>query len=88
MIPFPSEGIPFRQKSIPRGRIGSNIWAGASRGGGRGIQQAGGRHRAALQNSACPLCGNYFAPEYQLEWMAKTTGVSLDFLKTCQNCRK
>ena len=38
--------------------------------------------------AACNVCGNYFAPEYQLEWMAKTTGVSLDFLKTCQNCRK
>jgi NADH dehydrogenase/NADH:ubiquinone oxidoreductase subunit G len=38
--------------------------------------------------AACSVCGNYFAPEYQLEWMAKSTGVSLDFLKTCQNCRK
>jgi len=38
--------------------------------------------------AACSVCGNYFAPEYQLEWMAKTTGVSLDFLKTCQDCRK
>ncbi|HSR11679.1 MAG TPA: 4Fe-4S binding protein, partial [Thermodesulfobacteriota bacterium] len=38
--------------------------------------------------AACKVCGQYFAPEYQLEWMAKTTGVSLDFLKTCQNCRK
>ncbi len=38
--------------------------------------------------AACNVCGNYFAPEYQLEWMAKTTGVSLDFLKTCQDCRK
>jgi NADH dehydrogenase/NADH:ubiquinone oxidoreductase subunit G len=38
--------------------------------------------------AACNVCGNYFAPEYQLEWMAKTTGVALDFLKTCQDCRK
>ena len=37
---------------------------------------------------ACPVCGNHFAPEYQLEWMAKKTGVSLDFLRVCQNCRK
>lgn len=37
---------------------------------------------------ACPSCGNYFAPEYQLEWMAEKTGVSLDFLRICQNCRK
>ncbi len=38
--------------------------------------------------AACKVCGKYFAPEYQLEWMAKKTGVSLDFLKTCQDCRK
>ncbi len=35
----------------------------------------------------CKVCGNYFAPEYQLEWMSKKTGVPLDFFKTCQNCR-
>ncbi len=38
--------------------------------------------------AACTVCGKHFAPEYQLEWMAKKTGVSLDFLKTCQDCRK
>ncbi len=38
--------------------------------------------------AACKVCGQTFAPEYQLEWMSKKAGVSLDFLKTCQNCRK
>jgi bidirectional [NiFe] hydrogenase diaphorase subunit len=37
---------------------------------------------------ACHACGNYFAPEYQLEWMAQKTGVPLDFFQVCQNCRK
>lgn len=37
---------------------------------------------------ACKVCGNYFAPEYQLEWMAKKTGVPLEFFQTCQTCRK
>jgi len=37
---------------------------------------------------ACQACGNYFAPEYQLEWMAQKTGVPLDFFQVCQNCRK
>jgi len=50
-----------------------------------GVRSIWGRD---FKMAACPVCGNYFAPEYQLEWMAKTTGVSLDFLKTCQNCRK
>jgi bidirectional [NiFe] hydrogenase diaphorase subunit len=37
---------------------------------------------------ACNVCGNYFAPEYQLEWMAKKTGQPLEFFHTCQDCRK
>ncbi|MBI4495344.1 MAG: (2Fe-2S)-binding protein [Deltaproteobacteria bacterium] len=36
---------------------------------------------------ACRVCGKLFAPAYQLEWMAKKTGVSLEFLQTCQDCR-
>lgn len=37
---------------------------------------------------ACDVCGNFFAPEYQLEWMSQKTGVPLEFFHTCQNCRK
>lgn len=37
---------------------------------------------------ACQVCGQYFAPRYQLEWMSKKTGVPLESLQTCQNCRK
>jgi bidirectional [NiFe] hydrogenase diaphorase subunit len=37
---------------------------------------------------ACNVCGNLFAPEYQLEWMSKKSGVALEFFHTCQNCRK
>jgi len=37
---------------------------------------------------ACNVCGNLFAPEYQLEWMSKKTGVPLEFFHTCQDCRK
>jgi bidirectional [NiFe] hydrogenase diaphorase subunit len=37
---------------------------------------------------ACNVCGNYFAPAYQLEWMSKKAGVPLEFFQTCQNCRK
>ncbi len=36
----------------------------------------------------CNVCGNYFAPAYQLEWMSKKTGVPLEFFHTCQDCRK
>jgi hypothetical protein len=50
-----------------------------------GVRSIWGRN---FQLQACPVCGNQFAPEYQLEWMAKKTGVSLYFLRVCQNCRK
>jgi NADH dehydrogenase/NADH:ubiquinone oxidoreductase subunit G len=50
-----------------------------------GVRSIWGRN---FKLQACPVCGNHFAPEYQLEWMANKTGVSLDFLRVCQNCRK
>jgi bidirectional [NiFe] hydrogenase diaphorase subunit len=37
---------------------------------------------------ACKACGKFFAPAYQLEWMAQKTGQPLEFLQTCQDCRK
>lgn len=50
----------------------------------KGVRRIWGRD-FALQ--ACRVCGNYFAPEYQLEWMSKKSGVPMDFFRTCQNCR-
>ncbi len=37
--------------------------------------------------AACETCGNYFAPEYQLDWMSQKTGVSREFFRKCPNCR-
>jgi len=36
---------------------------------------------------ACKECGRYFAPQEQLEYIGKKTGVPLDTLYTCVNCR-
>ena len=33
-----------------------------------GVRSIWGRN---FQLQACPVCGNQFAPEYQLEWMAR-----------------
>jgi NADH dehydrogenase/NADH:ubiquinone oxidoreductase subunit G len=35
----------------------------------------------------CKVCGKVFAPEDQLKWISKTTGVSFDDLTTCVDCR-
>ncbi|MDD5168504.1 MAG: 2Fe-2S iron-sulfur cluster-binding protein [Syntrophales bacterium] len=37
--------------------------------------------------ATCKVCGQYFAPIEQLEWIAKTTGQALDNLMTCTSCR-
>jgi len=37
--------------------------------------------------AACKVCGRYFAPQEQLEYISKTTGVSLDELSVCVDCR-
>jgi len=36
---------------------------------------------------ACKVCGKYFAPQDQLEYIGKKTGVPLDKLYTCVDCR-
>jgi NADH dehydrogenase/NADH:ubiquinone oxidoreductase subunit G len=36
---------------------------------------------------ACKECGRYFAPQEQLEYIGKKTGVPLDKLYTCVDCR-
>ena len=35
----------------------------------------------------CKVCGKYFAPQEQLEYIGRTTGVSLDVLSVCVDCR-
>jgi NADH dehydrogenase/NADH:ubiquinone oxidoreductase subunit G len=50
-----------------------------------GVRRIWGRD---FKLQACNVCGNLFAPEYQLEWMSKKTGVPLEFFHTCQDCRK
>jgi NADH dehydrogenase/NADH:ubiquinone oxidoreductase subunit G len=34
----------------------------------------------------CPVCGRYFAPEDQLKYISRTTGVPLGTLTTCVDC--
>jgi len=36
---------------------------------------------------ACDVCGRYFAPEDQLKYISKKTGVPLKELSVCTNCR-
>jgi NADH dehydrogenase/NADH:ubiquinone oxidoreductase subunit G len=35
----------------------------------------------------CSKCGRYFAPKYQLEWINSQTGVAMDRLQLCQDCK-
>ena len=35
----------------------------------------------------CSVCGDYFAPEKQLEFMVKKAGLESDFFDRCINCR-
>ena len=36
---------------------------------------------------ACKVCGNYFAPESQLEYIRMQAGLPEDFFDTCPNCK-
>ncbi len=35
----------------------------------------------------CKVCGNYWAPEEQVEYMRKKANLTLDFFNVCPNCR-
>jgi len=35
----------------------------------------------------CKVCGDYFAPVDQIEWISKKTGVPLEKLNVCQSCK-
>lgn len=36
----------------------------------------------------CKVCGNYFAPEAQLDYIAKTIGLPRETFEVCQSCRE
>jgi NADH dehydrogenase/NADH:ubiquinone oxidoreductase subunit G len=35
----------------------------------------------------CKVCGNYWMPRKQVEYISKTTGIEPEFFDTCTNCR-
>ena len=37
--------------------------------------------------AACKVCGQYFAPIEQLEWISRKTGVAVENLMICTSCR-
>jgi bidirectional [NiFe] hydrogenase diaphorase subunit len=37
--------------------------------------------------ATCKVCGLYFAPVEQLEWISKKTGATMESLMTCTSCR-
>lgn len=40
-----------------------------------------------FEMASCKVCGRYFAPREQLEYISRRTGVDLDSLMTCTSCR-
>jgi len=40
-----------------------------------------------FEMAACGKCGNHFAPVYQLEYISKISGVPMEKLSICQDCR-
>jgi ferredoxin len=36
----------------------------------------------------CKICGNYWAPEKQIEYIAKISGTSPEEYEVCPNCRE
>jgi len=36
----------------------------------------------------CKVCGNYWAPEKQIEYIAKISGTSPEEYEVCPNCRE
>ncbi|MBI5528925.1 MAG: (2Fe-2S)-binding protein [Deltaproteobacteria bacterium] len=49
-----------------------------------GVRNIWGRK---FEMAACAKCGTHFAPLYQLEYISKTSGASMDRLRTCPDCR-
>ena len=40
-----------------------------------------------FEMAACEKCGNHFAPVFQLEHISKISGVPMEKLKLCQDCK-
>ncbi|MCX7815989.1 MAG: 2Fe-2S iron-sulfur cluster-binding protein [Syntrophales bacterium] len=51
---------------------------------GRGTRKIWGK---TFEMASCQICGRYFAPKEQLEYISRSTGVSLDNLVICTSCR-
>ncbi|HPG70490.1 MAG TPA: 2Fe-2S iron-sulfur cluster-binding protein [Syntrophales bacterium] len=41
----------------------------------------------SFKMTACDKCGRYFAPEEQLKWISRKTGVPMSKLTVCTSCR-
>lgn len=46
------------------------------------------RWKAKFKLKKCKVCGNYFAPEFQLEYIRKVTKLPEDFFEVCPTCRE
>lgn len=44
--------------------------------------------RVEFKLKKCKVCGNYFAPEIQLDYIGKKANLPEDFFEVCQNCRE
>jgi NADH dehydrogenase/NADH:ubiquinone oxidoreductase subunit G len=58
------------------------------------LEDIGGKREIRMPNVTmefklmkCEVCGNYFAPERQLEYMAKQAGLPLETFAKCPTCR-
>jgi NADH dehydrogenase/NADH:ubiquinone oxidoreductase subunit G len=47
-----------------------------------------GKWKTELKLKRCKVCGNYFAPEFQLEYIRKFAKLPEDFFDVCPTCRK
>jgi len=44
--------------------------------------------KAEFKLKKCKICGNYWAPEKQLDYIIKTLGLAPEIFDTCPNCRE
>jgi bidirectional [NiFe] hydrogenase diaphorase subunit len=45
-------------------------------------------NKMTFKMQKCKVCGRYYAPKRQIEFMAKKSGRPLEFFDTCPDCRK
>ncbi|MFB3926329.1 MAG: 2Fe-2S iron-sulfur cluster-binding protein [Syntrophales bacterium] len=54
------------------------------------MEEAGGKRtiwNKVFKMASCKVCGRYFAPQEQLEYISRKTGVPMDKLMVCVSCR-